>query len=222
VKELTTTSYVMLGLLAVKPWTAYELAKQMKRAVRMFWPRAERKLYEEPKNLVAHGLASSKKERVGRRPRTLYSITPKGRRAFKAWLDEAPSAPSHEFEGLAKAFFAEQGTKDQLLTNLRTTRVQAEAMLLHLRDLARENLETEGGPFPHRLHVNALAFAFQWRYAQAMLEWALWAEAEVRSWSRVSSTAEKLQSAMELFRDPASWEPVLPTEEIHSLHGRNE
>jgi PadR family transcriptional regulator AphA len=213
VKELTTTSYVMLGLLAVREWTAYELAMQMKRAVRMFWPRAERKLYEEAKNLVAHGLASSKKERVGRRPRTVYSITPKGRRAFKAWLDEKPSAPSHEFEGLARVFFAEQGTKAQLLANLRATRAEAEAMLLHLRNLARENLETGGGQFPHRLHVNALAFAFQWRYSQAMLDWALWAEAEVRTWSRASSTAEKLQSAMELFRDPAAWEPLLQPEE---------
>ena len=27
--SLTTTSYAILGLLAVKPWTTYELAQQM-------------------------------------------------------------------------------------------------------------------------------------------------------------------------------------------------
>ena len=46
---LTTTSYAILGLLAVKPWTTYELAQQMRRALGQFWPRAESKLYEEPK-----------------------------------------------------------------------------------------------------------------------------------------------------------------------------
>jgi PadR family transcriptional regulator AphA len=207
-KELTTTSYILLGLLALKPWTAYELAQQMKRAIRMFWPRAERKLYEEPKNLLAHGLATSKKDRVGRRPRTVYSITPKGRRAVKAWLDEQTSSPTHEFEGLAKVFFAEQGTRDQLLQNLRESRAHAETILLHLRDLARENIQTQGGPFPRRLHVNALAFAFQWRYAHALLDWAQWAEGEVTGWSETSPSSERLDRAMELFQEPASWEPT--------------
>ena len=35
---LTTTSYAILGLLAVKPWTTYELAQQMRRALGQFWP----------------------------------------------------------------------------------------------------------------------------------------------------------------------------------------
>src|SRR5688572_20716249 len=81
---LTTTSYAILGLLALKPWTTYELAQQMQRALGQFWPRAESKLYEEPKKLVAHGFARSSSEMVGKRPRTVYSITPKGRRALAA------------------------------------------------------------------------------------------------------------------------------------------
>ena len=54
---LTTTSYAILGLLAVKPWTTHELVRQVDRTLRRFWPRASSKLYEEPKKLVAHGLA---------------------------------------------------------------------------------------------------------------------------------------------------------------------
>ena len=52
---LTPTSYALLGLLAVQPWTTYELAKQVDRTMNRFWPRAKSKLYEEPKKLVAHG-----------------------------------------------------------------------------------------------------------------------------------------------------------------------
>ncbi len=55
-RPLTSTSYAILGLLSLRPWTTYELAQQMQRALGQFWPRAESKLYEEPKKLVEHGL----------------------------------------------------------------------------------------------------------------------------------------------------------------------
>lgn len=57
VPALNSTSYAILGLLALKPWTTYELAQQMDRALGQFWPRAESRIYEEPKKLVACGLA---------------------------------------------------------------------------------------------------------------------------------------------------------------------
>jgi hypothetical protein len=41
VRELTTTSYAILGLLAIRPWSTYELARQMQRDLRFVWPRAE-------------------------------------------------------------------------------------------------------------------------------------------------------------------------------------
>jgi len=75
---LTATSYAVLGLLAIKPWSSYELTQQMDRSLGRVWPRAVSKLYEEPKKLAAHGLARSAAERNGRRTRTVYAITQKG------------------------------------------------------------------------------------------------------------------------------------------------
>src|SRR5918998_1658963 len=54
--KLSTTSYAVLGLLGVRPWSTYELADQMSRALRWFWPRAQSNLYEAPKRLAAQGL----------------------------------------------------------------------------------------------------------------------------------------------------------------------
>src|SRR6478752_1651006 len=119
---LTTTSYAILGLLAVKPWTTYELAQQMQRALGQFWPRAESKLYEEPKKLVAHGLARATSEMVGKRPRTVYSITAKGRRAMAAWVPSPSAGPVLEFEALIKVFYAEHGTKADLLETIASVR----------------------------------------------------------------------------------------------------
>src|SRR5262245_27477774 len=107
--SLTTTSHALLGLLNVKTWTTYELAKQVQRSLGWFWPRAERKLYDEPKRLVAAGLATASEEHTGNRPRTVYAITDDGRKALRAWLDEAPAPPALEFEALVKVFFADGG-----------------------------------------------------------------------------------------------------------------
>src|SRR5215467_6506332 len=106
---LTTTSYAVLGLLAVKPWSSYELTQQMDRSLGRVWPRAVSKLYEEPKKLASHGLADSVPEQNGQRTRALYTITEKGREALAEWLQHPGDGPTLEFEQLLKVFFADNG-----------------------------------------------------------------------------------------------------------------
>ena len=93
--DLTTTSYAILGLLTIKPWSTYELAKQMQRD-RFVWPRAESNLYAEPKKLIAHGFASAHSEPRGKRRRTVYSITPAGKLALADWLGKPAAEPRWE------------------------------------------------------------------------------------------------------------------------------
>ena len=119
--SLTTTSYAILGLLAIKPWTTHELVQQVDRSLRRFWPRAQSKLYEEPKKLVAHGYATAVEDPVGRRRRTRYSITAKGRRALAAWLHQPGDGPALEFEQLVKIHFADSGTKADVVANVRAS-----------------------------------------------------------------------------------------------------
>ena len=115
---LTTTSYAILGLLALKPWTTYELTQQMDRSLGRYWPRAQSKLYEEPKKLVVHGLARATDDPVGQRSRTVYTITAKGRRALAGWLEDPGAGPVIEFEQLVKVFFSDQGTRAGTLATL--------------------------------------------------------------------------------------------------------
>ena len=185
-QSLTTTSYVILGLLALRRWSTYELAQQMQRSLPYYWPRAESHIYEEPRKLVDHGLATAKREFVGRRPRTVYSITVKGRRALKRWLGEPGRGPLVEFEGLVKVLFAEQGTKGQLLATLRSIGADANRTREHHSALAAD-LAGTGGPFPERLHVNALVFKFMWEQADMLARWTAWAEQEVTRWPEDAS-----------------------------------
>src|SRR3954470_10696246 len=155
----STTAQAVLGLLALRSWTTYELAKQVQRSLGWFWPRTERKLYDEPKRLVAAGLATSKQEMTRARPRTVYGITARGRKALRTWLGEPPAPPSLEFEGLVKVFFADGGTLDQLRATLTAI---AETSDARVADLALKFAQHERGdiPFPERLALNTVALRF--------------------------------------------------------------
>ena len=181
VPALTTTSYAILGLLAVKPWTTHELVQQVDRSLRRFWPRAQSKLYEEPKKLVAHGLARATEDPVGRRRRTRYTITAKGRRALAAWLREPGEGPILEFEQLLKISFADSGSKADVVANLAAAR----AWVL---DQNEENVATaraylEGrSAFPERAALNQLAGRFLADFYVMVAHWVDWASHRVEEW----------------------------------------
>jgi PadR family transcriptional regulator AphA len=153
----------------------------MRRSIRYYWPRAESHIYEEPKKLISLGLATATREYVGRRPRTIYAITDEGTDALRRWLGVPGRGPLVEFEGLVKVLFAEQAGKRELLATLRSIRAEAEQTREHHVDLAA-HLAESGGPFPERLHVNALVFRFMWEHAEMLLRWVAWAEHEVANW----------------------------------------
>lgn len=178
---LTTTSYAILGLLAVKPWSTYELTQQMERSLGHMWPRAASKLYEEPKKLVDHGLARASEERVGQRPRTVYSITTKGRRALAAWLGEPGEGPVLEWEQLVKVFFSDNGTRADALATLDAARQWAQARSAQTAAVGHQYLD-QGGPFPERSAQTNVSVRFLIDFYALVADWARWAHAIVDTW----------------------------------------
>jgi DNA-binding PadR family transcriptional regulator len=178
---LTTTSYAVLGLLSLRDWSTYELAKQMARSMRLWWPRAESRVYEEPKRLLRLGLVTATDEGVGERPRTVYSITKAGRAALAAWLDEAGKLYRLEFEGMLKVFFADQGTLPQLHARIDDIADAARAELERGLAFDDEYLAT-GGPFPERLHLIELVTDLHLRFLEATLAWAEDVRARTDAW----------------------------------------
>lgn len=200
--DLTTTSYAVLSLLALQPWTTYELAQQMKRSLNWFWPRAESKLYQEPKKLVAHGLARSQKRFTGKRPSTVYRITAAGRRALTEWIREGGSpGPVLEFEAMVRVLSAQCADVEDLRSVL-------EAVRDHSQEMAdfgeRQGIEiaTTGGPFPDRTHIIALVHCFMDVYVDAVHRWSLWALEQVQDWDDTQPDDEKLARARALLTTP--------------------
>ena len=183
----TTTSYAVLGLLSVRPWTTYELAKQVQRSLNWFWPRAERKLYDEPKQLAARGYAVATERYTGKRRSREYAITEEGRAALAQWLGEPPAPRTLEFEGMVKVFFADAGDLDQLRATLQGVVAEAEERVSAIAVLA-----TEGSPFPERGHISALGLPLALEQETAVLRWARWALEQVETWKDT--------------RDPGDWD----------------
>jgi DNA-binding PadR family transcriptional regulator len=179
--ELTTTSYAILGLLSIKPWSTYELAKQMQRDLRFVWPRAESNLYAEPKKLIAHGLAFARSEPRGKRRRTVYAITAAGRAALAEWLGSPALEPRWEAESLVKFIFATGGSKDQLLENLRDFRQHATARW-NAVEAVMDPYFQGNEPFPDRTHINVMAALLQLETARLQAAWADRAVREVEKW----------------------------------------
>jgi DNA-binding PadR family transcriptional regulator len=179
--SLTTTSFAVLGLLSIKPWSSYELTQQMDRSLGRIWPRAVSKLYEEPKKLVDHGLARATVEQHGQRSRTVYTITARGRRALAAWLEEPGEGPVIEFEQLLKVFFAENGTRTNTLNTLHAAQAWARARCAESLAVG-ENYLDGTGPFPERLPELLLVSRFVTDFYLLVLDWARWASSVVNEW----------------------------------------
>ncbi|MBP2368010.1 PadR family transcriptional regulator [Pseudonocardia parietis] len=195
----TTTSYATLGLLAVQPWSTYELTNQIRRSLARFWPRASSKLYEEPRKLVALGYASAETHYQGRRRRTVYSITPEGRHALGAWLGTTSAPPAMESEQLLRVFLADQGTRDDLLATIAATRAWAREQAVLDAAIAREHLA--GGPFPERLAVNTLVGRYLSEVSEATERWADWASEVVGAWPEEMTELPVDADALQLIAD---------------------
>lgn len=186
--KLTTTSFAMLGMLAIRPWSTYELAKHVDRSLRPLWPRARSNLFNEPKKLAAHGLAVASEENVGRRPRTVYAITPAGRKALEAWLGTPGEGPVLEFEQLLKVFFADHGTKADAQKAVRSIKAWAREREAENIAVARGYLDGTG-EFPERAAVLTVVGRFHGDFADMVNAWADWATATIDEWPDDPSAA---------------------------------
>ncbi len=210
--ELTSTSHAVLALLGVRPWSAYELTQQMSRSLSWYWPKAESLVYAECKRLAAHDLATSRQEPQGRRPRTVYTITDRGRDALRDWLDQPAAGPRLEWEAMLQVAFADHGSREQLLENLETIRADAEDR----RDRALAQVATytaDGGPFPDRLPVIALVGKFFLEYSHLLARWAAWAEHTVTDWDDLHPADAPVPSAA---FEPGAWS--VPDEQPSGEH----
>jgi PadR family transcriptional regulator AphA len=104
--ELSSTAYVILGLLRSGPKSGYEIKSIVDRSTRFFWAASYGQIYPELRRLAEAGLIAGKPTPQGGRKRTVYRLTADGRRELRRWLDEPPEVFETRDEGLLKLFFS--------------------------------------------------------------------------------------------------------------------
>jgi PadR family transcriptional regulator, regulatory protein AphA len=202
--QLTTTSYAVLAQVAVRPWSAYELAEQRVRYFRYVWPRAESAIYREVKRLAEMGLLASEKEYTGKRPRTVYSITDDGEDVLREWLATPISPFSVEFEAMLRLFIAPLGTKDDLLGTLKQVRADAQEMLRFSGEVKQEFIDGINVT-QDQVYLRALAVDYFISLLRTVEAWSERTLAEIETWDDLAPSEEKNDRGLEKIRQ----QPVL-------------
>ena len=196
--KLTTTQHAILGVLAIAPRSAYELALEMRHCFEYFWPRDDARIYADAKSLEQLGLVTSERTLIRRRSRTSYTITPAGRRALRRWLAEPSRPVALEFEGLIKVYCARFGTLEELRSTVAQVGHDAEYMLqvaTNVRSIYLQN----GAPFQdEHVHVWLFVYDFLSSWFRFLHDWAARTLQELDEWTDLSPD-QKRNRALKLF-----------------------
>jgi DNA-binding PadR family transcriptional regulator len=168
--ELSATGKVILGMLAARPRSGYEIKQLVDNSARFFWAASYGQIYPELKRLEGEGLVTARDSAQGNRQRTTYTLTAKGRRAAKAWIDGPPQVFELRDEGLLQLFFAGsiEPARTPEIARERAARAAASAAELRALEEQIEAIGQHEGP-EHSPDAGSLTVL---RYGIEMNEWA--------------------------------------------------
>ncbi len=88
--RLSATTYVVLGLVSIRPITGYELAGYAERSIGNFFPLTRSHIYSELERLGRLGLLEATEIAQESAPtKRVYEITPDGSDELRHWLEDA-------------------------------------------------------------------------------------------------------------------------------------
>jgi PadR family transcriptional regulator, regulatory protein AphA len=162
--ELTLFSYEILGLVGRGGASAHDL-RQMARHGRILDWAGESQYYTEPKRLAQLGYLEARREPGKTRPRTVYTLTPKARRALRAYARTPVRVQPVKNELLLRLLICD-------LVGETPTRESAGTIREDIADLMTRIDETERRTelFPHKRKYQLLVIGFLRRLLELHLE----------------------------------------------------
>lgn len=117
-RRINTTHFAILGLLRLKPMSAYELVKFSKESIGLFWNESYGHIHKSIKQLQLEGSVSVVEEAETGRRKIVYGITEQGCDQLDSWLALPPEEPVMRNELLMKLFVSDERHIPQLITFL--------------------------------------------------------------------------------------------------------
>ena len=137
-----TLSRIILGFLAVRPMTGYDLMRAFATSAAYFWSADKAQIYRTLAKLVDEGLARIEVVPGTNAPdRVLHHITDDGRRALRTWLAAPPERQAPRDSFIARVFFAGTLDDDEVLALIEARAADATA--------ARDALKAVRAEVPH-------------------------------------------------------------------------
>src|ERR1041385_5817581 len=103
----TAVTPVVLGLLAIRPRSGYDIKTVVDRSTRFFWAASYGQIYPELKRLEAEGPVEGQDAANGTRGRRVYELTDAGHEALRDWLLGRNVTIELRDESLLRLFFAD-------------------------------------------------------------------------------------------------------------------
>jgi PadR family transcriptional regulator, regulatory protein AphA len=134
------TDYVILGLLAERPLSGYQIKKIIDIRFTFFWSESFGQIFPALKLLTAQGYCEElPQEGAGARAARTYQITPAGRAELVHWLGLPVEKESFRLELLLKTYFSGYAAPEAMLMHLAAFE-ESHAKQLHILDLFQAEL----------------------------------------------------------------------------------
>jgi DNA-binding PadR family transcriptional regulator len=154
---LTVTEGALLGMLAQDEGSGYELSRRVEDSIGYLWTPSRSQIYRVLPRLVDRGLARSREvEQRGRPDKALYALTPAGRAALGAWLEQVEDEPADRTVYPLKLFFCDFASPQAALAQLAAYRRFLERLLARYRALETQPADDR---FTYPTHVLAHGIA---------------------------------------------------------------
>jgi PadR family transcriptional regulator AphA len=114
-KRINTTHFAILGLLRIKPMSAYELVKFSKESIGLFWNESYGHIHKCIQQLEQEGAVTIVEETTTGRHKKVYGVTPLGCEQLDSWLAQAPEESVMRNELLMKIFVSDETHIPQLV-----------------------------------------------------------------------------------------------------------
>ena len=164
---LSATTYVVLGLVSIRPMTGYELAAYAEQSIGNFFPLTRSHIYSELDRLGRLSLLGATEiEQENAPTKRVYEITSAGQEELRRWL-ETPQSKEDRVRSLflVRIFFGDRLSPEQLTSLLDDFESRAVIRRDRLATLAEKLADRPASVFRRSTALFGL------RREQAMLDW---------------------------------------------------
>jgi DNA-binding PadR family transcriptional regulator len=166
--------HALIGLLAEKPASGWDLTRRFEEVLGSVWPAGHPQIYGELRKLRTDGLIEVESE--GPRGRTTYRPTKAGMDEVRRWLNSPDVDHTIRMEALLRSVFFWLMTPAELADHLDREAAYYSAMAARYRELAAAKDRGDYGSSPQTQSLR-VAVEAGIGISQALADWAEWAKA---------------------------------------------